>query len=50
VGNSTRAPSMLLTGKEAIRVSIPIIEQIIAKMAKERDEWDGFAEGGGGNK
>jgi hypothetical protein len=33
-------------GKEAIRTSIPVIKNIIADTAKERDEWDESAEGG----
>jgi hypothetical protein len=34
------------SGKEAIRVSIPVIKNIIANTAKKRDEWDESAEGG----
>jgi hypothetical protein len=37
-------------GKEAIRASIPVLQNIIANMAKERDEWDDSAEGGGGKE
>jgi hypothetical protein len=33
-------------GEEVIRASIPVIKNIIADMAKERNEWDEFAEGG----
>jgi hypothetical protein len=33
-------------GKEAIHASIPILQNIIANTAKERDEWDEPAEGG----
>ncbi len=37
-------------GKEAICASIPVIKNIIANTAKERDEGDESAEGGGGPK
>jgi hypothetical protein len=33
-------------GKDAIRVSIPVIKNIIAHMAKQRNKWDESAEGG----
>ncbi len=33
-------------GKEAIRASIPVIKNIIADTAKERNEWDESDEGG----
>jgi hypothetical protein len=33
-------------GEEAIRASIPVIKNVIADTAKERDEWDESAEGG----
>ncbi len=32
-------------GEEAIHASIPILQNIIANTAKERDEWDESAEG-----
>jgi hypothetical protein len=35
-------------GKEAIRALIPVLQNIIADTAKERDKWDESAEGGGG--
>ena len=35
-----------LPGKDAIRVLIPVIKNIIAHMAKQRNEWDESAEGG----
>jgi hypothetical protein len=34
------------SGKEVIRASIPVIKNIIANTAKERDEWDESVEGG----
>jgi hypothetical protein len=37
-------------GKEAICASIPVLQNIIANTAKERDEWDESAEGGGGEE
>ena len=33
-------------GEEAIRASIPVIKNIIANTAKERNEWNESAEGG----